>query len=68
VSGTFGKGEERSVERAIGERERNGARKSKKVVMHGAAFQLAPAPLTCSGPNGNPLQMSCFALHAENQL
>jgi hypothetical protein len=38
VSGTFEKGEERSAERAIGERERNGERKSKKLVERGAAF------------------------------
>jgi hypothetical protein len=40
VSGTFEKGEERerSAERAIGERERSGERKSQKMVERGAAF------------------------------
>jgi hypothetical protein len=40
VSGPFERGEERerSAERAIGERERSGERKSKKLVERGAAF------------------------------
>jgi hypothetical protein len=40
VSGTFEKREERerSAERAIGERERSGERKSKKLVERGATF------------------------------
>jgi hypothetical protein len=38
VSGTFEKREARSAEREIGERERSGERKSKKLVERGAAF------------------------------
>jgi hypothetical protein len=45
VSGMRGKREEREIE----ERERSGERKFNKLVERGAAFQPAPAPLTCSG-------------------